>query len=112
MMATAGTMAIAPVRGMRPGMARVAVVASGQKQFRSAIEEYLSSSHWQCEIAEGGADAIAKIDAAVGWGSNVALVLDSVLPDLDADEVADMVERTQPGVEIVMLDRVASAKKQ
>jgi transcriptional regulator with GAF, ATPase, and Fis domain len=103
--------AFAPVRMRatpRSEFASIVIIASESNAFRDAVKESLSNTQWRCVEAKGGADAMAKIDLAVTGGSDTALILDTTLPDLDAQEVAAMVERTQPAVEVVTSDRVST----
>jgi transcriptional regulator with GAF, ATPase, and Fis domain len=102
--------AFAPVRMRvtpRSEFANIVIVASESNAFRDAVKESLANTQWRCVEAKGGADAMAKIDLAVTGGSDTALILDTTLPDLDVQEVATMVERTQPAVEVVTSDHVS-----
>lgn len=77
-----------------------AVVASPNPHFRQQILQTLVSRSWLAEEARGGAEALAKVDGG-GWQ---ALVLDRWLPDLDVDELVDMVKARHPQVGIFIMD--------
>ena len=77
-----------------------AVVASPDSNFRSLILGTIHSSGWQSEEAEGGADALAKIES----GNCHALVLDCWLPDLDVDELVKNLQASHPEVDVLIVD--------
>src|SRR5579864_3678583 len=76
------------------------LVASSDALFRRYVVNTLNSDRWPVREALGGADALGKLES----GSCHLLVLDRRLPDLDADELAHMIEVRFPGIEVVVLD--------
>jgi len=76
------------------------LVASPDALFRRHIVNTLHSDRWPVEEALGGADALGKLER----GNCHLLLLDRRLPDLDADELAHMIESRFPGIEVVVLD--------
>src|SRR5579884_343647 len=79
---------------------RGVLVASSDALFRRYVVNTLNSDRWPVREALGGADALGKLES----GSCHLLVLDRRLPDLDADELAQIIEVRFPGVEVVVLD--------
>ena len=79
---------------------RGVLVASSDALFRRHVVNTLHSDRWPVQEALGGADALGKLES----GSWHLLVLDRRLPDLDADELAQMIEVRFPGIEVVVLD--------
>ncbi len=77
-----------------------AVVASSNPAFRRQLLDLLRSSQCSVEEAEGGADALAKIEA----GRCRILLLDRWLPDLDAGELVSTIRHRHPQVEVVVVD--------
>jgi DNA-binding NtrC family response regulator len=89
-------MSIATLAGPPGGV----LVASADAGFRRHVAHTLHSDRWPVQEALGGADALGKLES----GSCHLLVLDRRLPDLDADELAQMIEVRFPGIEVVVLD--------
>ena len=58
------------------------------------------------QVTSGGAEALARLEKG-GWQ---ALFLDRRLPDLDAEELAIVIERRFPGIRVIMLDSEMSAE--
>ena len=91
---------------MRMSIATLAVppggvlVASADALFRRHVAYTLHSDRWPVQEALGGADALGKLES----GSCHLLVLDRRLPDLDADELAQIIEVRFPGIEVLVLD--------
>jgi DNA-binding NtrC family response regulator len=52
------------------------------------------------QVATGGAEALAKLES----GQWQMLFLDRRLPDLDAEELVEIIERRYPGIRVVMVD--------
>ncbi len=77
-----------------------ALVASPNPYFRKRILETLAARSWLGEEAQGGAEALAKVEEG-GWQ---ALVVDRWLPDLDVQELVGIVRDRHPRVEVFVLD--------
>jgi len=75
------------------------LVASGDAARRDQIISTLHTDRWPVVAAEGGADALGKLETT----ECDLLLLDRCLPDLDPDEFIGMVKRMYPGVEVVEL---------
>jgi DNA-binding NtrC family response regulator len=75
------------------------LVASGDAARRGQIISTLHTDRWPVVAAEGGADALGKLETT----ECDLLLLDRCLPDLDPDEFIGMVKRMYPGVEVVEL---------
>ncbi|HXZ79914.1 MAG TPA: sigma-54 dependent transcriptional regulator [Terriglobales bacterium] len=75
------------------------LVASASVTFR---EQMLAALNNRCpiELAQGGADALAKLEAS----DCRTVLLDSRLPDLDAEELSDLIRTRFPGVQVTVLD--------
>jgi len=82
-----------------------AVIASPNADFRRRLHELLHSA--QCSVAEaqGGAEALAKLDV----GDYQALLLDKWLPDLDVSEFVHIVKNCYPDVRILVMDPEAES---
>ncbi|MEJ2007793.1 MAG: sigma-54 dependent transcriptional regulator [Acidobacteriota bacterium] len=77
-----------------------AVIASPNADFRKRIHEMLDSAQCSAAEAQGGAEALAKLDL----GECQVLLLDKWLPDLDVSEFVDLVRNRYPDVRIVVMD--------
>lgn len=75
------------------------LVASGDAARRDQIISTLHTDRWPVIAADGGADALGKLESS----ECDLLLLDRTLPDLDPDEFIAMVKRMYPGVEVVEL---------
>src|SRR5690349_14919543 len=67
--------------------ARTVVVASADRALRSRLREALSALRWEVYEAEGGADALARLEEL----KPEALLVDAWLPDLEAGEFTGQV---------------------
>src|ERR1051325_1982396 len=76
------------------------LVASASSSLREQVLSSLHHRNWQVQEASGGADALVKLEK----GSWQLLFLDRRLPDLDAEELIEIIKRRFPGIEVVMLD--------
>lgn len=83
--------------------ARVAVLASADISFRKRVKEVLTGLRWHVIEAGGGAEALARLDAA----PSEALILDSWLPDLEVEEFVKEFAHLHPGVDLVAVDAAA-----
>jgi DNA-binding NtrC family response regulator len=82
---------------------RVAVLASADISFRRRVKDVLSGLRWQVTEAGGGAEALARLDAA----PTEALILDSWLPDLEIQDFVAEFSRLHPDVDLVTVDQCA-----
>jgi len=76
------------------------LIASGDAGFRRQMRALLAGACQESMEALGGADALLKLELGLYAG----LVLDRRLPDLDPDELQQMVAAQYPGLPIVQLD--------
>jgi DNA-binding NtrC family response regulator len=76
---------------------RTVVLTSADTQFRARLKQQLTAMRWQVREAAGGAEAIAhlQMDAAE------AMVLDSVLPDLEIGEFASEMRSRHPVMDLL-----------
>lgn len=76
------------------------LVASGNDEFRQLIQQALSHVNHAPQEARGGAEALLKLEE----GSFQTLVLDRRLPDLDVDELVQMLAGEHPNLQVIVLD--------
>lgn len=76
------------------------LVASADAVLREQIVSTLNTNRWPVLSANGGADALGKLEAS----ECDVLLLDRRLPDLNADELVATVRAQFPGVEVLELD--------
>src|SRR6266536_1694882 len=76
------------------------LVASPSSQVRNQMLSRLDPGHRPVYEASGGAEALAKLDG----GNWQMLILDRQLPDLDAEELAQITERLYPGIQVLLVD--------
>jgi DNA-binding NtrC family response regulator len=81
------------------GARSAALVASANKEFRKRILEQLGARRWAAEEAMGGAEALSRVED----GAFRALLLDRWLPDLDVQELADIIKVRHPHVQVLVL---------
>lgn len=86
------TSQIAPTGGV--------LVASASSALREQVLHSFHDRSWPIQEATGGADALYKLET----GSWQLLFLDRKLPDLDAEELLQIIKRRFPGIEVVFLD--------
>jgi DNA-binding NtrC family response regulator len=77
-----------------------ALIASPSGELRERLRQSLEGRWRQVQQVPGGADALAKL-AESDWQ---VLYLDRCLPDLDCDELIDIIKSRHPRVRVVMLD--------
>jgi DNA-binding NtrC family response regulator len=77
-----------------------AVIASSNGDFRRKIVQSLRSASCNVREAQGGADALAKLEGE----SCQALLLDNWLPDLDVGELLHIVKRRHPQVRVLIVN--------
>jgi DNA-binding NtrC family response regulator len=76
------------------------LVASASVSLREQVRHSFNDRRWPVQEATGGAEALVKLET----GSWQVLFLDRRVPDLDAEELTQIVQRRFPGLEVVMLD--------
>ncbi len=76
------------------------LVASPSSSLREQVLSSLHDRHCQVHEASGGADALTKLEN----GNWQLLFLDRRLPDLDAEELIEVIKRRFPGIEVVVVD--------
>jgi len=76
------------------------LVASPNPALREQIRKSLDTHACAVHEVNGGADALVKLES----GDWQLLFLDQRLPDLDAEEVIQIIKVRFPGIEVVLLD--------
>jgi DNA-binding NtrC family response regulator len=76
------------------------LVASASLSLREQVRLTFNDRRWPVQEALGGADALVKLET----GNWQVLFLDRRVPDLDAEELTQIVQQRFPGLEVVMLD--------
>jgi DNA-binding NtrC family response regulator len=76
------------------------IVASPDADIRKQVVQNLLLSRIPAAEALGGADALGKLEAS----ECQLLLLDRKLPDLNADELLQIVHRRFPGIDVLLLD--------
>jgi len=76
------------------------IVASSNSGLRQQILQSLTLSRIAAAEALGGADALGKLENS----ECQLLLLDRKLPDLDADELLEIIHRRFPGIDVLLLD--------
>jgi len=76
------------------------IVASSNAGLRRQILQSLTSSRVAAAEALGGADALGKLETS----ECQLLLLDRRLPDLDAEELLQIIHRRFPGIDVLLLD--------
>jgi DNA-binding NtrC family response regulator len=76
------------------------IVASPNSGLRKQIVQSLNSSRITAAEALGGADALGKLENS----ECQLLLLDQRLPDLDAEELRQIIHRRFPGIDVLLLD--------
>lgn len=93
-------MSLAPAICLDEPQFLAAIVACPNKDYRQGILKTLHSARWLAEEAQGGAEALAKLDA----GPCHALLVDRSLPDLEVGELLEIVKSRHPEVDIFLMD--------
>jgi transcriptional regulator with GAF, ATPase, and Fis domain len=75
------------------------LVASANANLRRLVIGRLPAQEWSVVEAQGGADALGKLEDAP-----CKLLLVDLLPDLNMDEFIGIVERRYPGTDVVLID--------
>src|SRR5215467_4553252 len=76
------------------------LVASPSPLVRQRVLESLRTRASKIELASGGAEALGHLEK----GPWQALFLDRCLPDLNAEELCQIIQQRFPGMEVVLLD--------
>ena len=76
------------------------IVASSNPRLRQQILQSLTMSRIAAAEALGGADALGKLENS----ECQLLLLDRRLPDLDAEELLQIIHRRFPGIDVLLLD--------
>src|ERR1035441_171597 len=76
------------------------IVASSNPGLRKQIVQNLLLSRISAAEALGGADALGKLESS----ECQLLLLDRKLPDLDAEELLQIIHRRYPGIDVLLLD--------
>ncbi|HEY4380589.1 MAG TPA: sigma 54-interacting transcriptional regulator [Acidobacteriaceae bacterium] len=91
------------VRNESKAAVRTVLLASADIHFRSRLRRQLAGMRWDVREAAGGAEALAQLEAQKAE----AMVLDSVLPDLEVSEFALQMRRLYPGMDLLQVSRGA-----
>ncbi|HZT71914.1 MAG TPA: sigma-54 dependent transcriptional regulator [Terriglobia bacterium] len=83
-----------------------AMIVSPDADFRRKIQEHLDLTQSSIAEAQGGAEALAKLEA----GGCEALLIDRWLPDLDISDFLHIVRDRFPQVRVVAVDAVGDVK--
>jgi DNA-binding NtrC family response regulator len=76
---------------------RTVLLASADTHFRARLREQLAAMRWQVREAGGGADAMAQLEGQAAE----AMVLDTVLPDLEVGEFARQMRSRHPAMDLL-----------
>jgi DNA-binding NtrC family response regulator len=80
------------------------IVASSNPGLRKHIVQNLLLSRISAAEALGGADALGKLESS----ECQLLLLDRKLPDLDAEELLQIIHRRYPGIDVLLLDEAGN----
>jgi DNA-binding NtrC family response regulator len=80
------------------------LVASASTSLREQVHDSLPDRPWPVQDAMGGADALVKLES----GQWQVLFLDWRVPDLNAEELVQIVRRRYPGIQVIMVDSDSS----
>lgn len=75
------------------------VVASANPDLRRRLRKQLGGNSWAVQEALGGAEALSLVEE----GRAGTLLLDHWLPDLDVQELVDLVKEKYPEVRVLIL---------
>jgi len=75
------------------------IVASANQEFRKRILRRLGTRSWTVEEALGGAEALSLVED----GAFKTLLLDRWLPDLDVQELVEIIKTRHPHVQVLVL---------
>lgn len=88
------------VSAMRQVQPRTAVLASADISFRTRVREVLRGLRWEVMEAQGGAEALAHLDAKPAE----VMILDTWLPDLEIQEFIAEFEELHPATDLIAVD--------
>src|SRR5208283_3553599 len=88
-----------------PSITGGVLVASPSTSLRQQVRRSLHEERGPIHEVQGGADALVKLES----GHWQLLFLDRRLPDLDAEELIEIIKLRFPGIEVVLLDSDSSA---
>jgi len=88
-----------------PSIAGGVLVASPSTSLREQVRRSLQGERGLIHEVQGGADALVKLES----GHWQLLFLDRRLPDLDAEELIEIIKLRFPGIEVVLLDSDSTA---
>ena len=91
---------------IQPNYADHILVASPSNLVRQRVLESLRSPARHFEQASGGAEALVHLESGF-WQ---VVFLDRRLPDLDSEELSQIVRQRFPGIEVVLLDADSDAE--
>jgi DNA-binding NtrC family response regulator len=75
-------------------------LTSSDSHFRERLRRQLTAMRWTVREASGGAEAIAELESQAAE----AMVLDSVLPDLEVGEFAQQIRTRHPVMDLLWVD--------
>ena len=84
---------------MKPAV-RTVVLASADAHFRERLRQQLTAMRWTVREASGGAEAMAALEKQTAE----AMVLDSMLPDLEVTEFARQMRSRHPVMDLLWVD--------
>lgn len=87
---------------------RTAVLVSADSGFRKNLAEMLTGMRWKVREASGGAEALWYLEQA----RSEALLLDSWLPDLDAEDLAEQLRIQYPLMDLICVNGIEKAAEQ
>jgi DNA-binding NtrC family response regulator len=88
-----------------PSISGGVLVASPSTSLREQVRRSLNEQRGPIHEVQGGADALVKLES----GHWQLLFLDRRLPDLDVEELIEIIKLRFPGIEVVLLDSDSSA---
>ncbi|HWB32036.1 MAG TPA: sigma-54 dependent transcriptional regulator [Acidobacteriaceae bacterium] len=80
--------------------ARTVMLASADAHFREQLRQQLTAMRWTVREASGGAEAIVELEKQAAE----AMVLDSVLPDLEVGEFVRQMRTRHPVMDLLWVD--------
>src|SRR5208337_3164743 len=93
-----------------PGLVREArsavIVGSANEEFRKRILRRLGAGSWTVEEAMGGAEALSLVED----GAFQTLLLDRWLPDLDVQELVEIIKTRHPHMQVLVLGSEAEER--
>jgi DNA-binding NtrC family response regulator len=92
--------------GVGCGARSAAIVASANKEFRKRIFEWLAPRRWTVEEAMGGAEVLSRVEE----GAFRAILLDRWLPDLDVQELVEIIKVRHPDLQVLVLGSEAEER--